>query len=49
MAARDVCGSVKVGGENPENVLCIDMVKATFEGKEAAWKMVLGARDEIAQ
>ena len=35
-----MCGSVKIGGNNPKNVWWNDVVKAP-------WKEVLGARDEV--
>ena len=43
---REVCGSVRVGRWNPK--VCGGMIKVAIERKEAAWKEVLGARDEGA-
>ena len=37
LSAREVCGSVRVGGKDPKNVWWNGIVKA-------AWKEVLGAR-----
>ena len=39
-SAREVCGSLRVGGKNPKSV---------WWTKEAAWKEVLRARDEDAK
>ena len=44
--AREVCGSVRVGGKNPKCVWWNDEIKAAVRRKEAAWKLVLGASDE---
>ena len=41
--AREVCGSVRVGGKSPKNVRWNDVVKAAVEKKEAA------ARDKVAK
>ena len=48
-SAREVCGSVKVGGGNPKSVWWNDEVKDGFKRNEVAWKEVLGARDEDAK
>ena len=48
-SVREVCGSVRVGGMNPKNVWWNDVVKDGVERKEAAWKEVLGAKDEVAK
>ena len=47
--ARKVCGSVRVGRNNPKSVWWIDEVKAAVRRKEAAWKEVLAASDEGAK
>ena len=47
--AKEVCGSVRVGGTNPKNVWWTYEVKAADKRKEAAWKEVLVARDEDAK
>ena len=39
-------GLVGVGGRNPNSVWWNDEVNAAVKRKEAAWKEVLGARDE---
>ena len=44
-SAREVCGSVRVRGGNPESVCWNDRVKDTVKRKENAWKEMLGARD----
>ena len=44
-SAREVCGSVKVGGKNPKSVWLNDEIKAVGWGKEATWK-VLATSDE---
>ena len=45
-SAREVYGSVRVGGGNPKCVWWNEQVKAEIKRKEDAWKVVLGARDE---
>ena len=45
-SAREVCGSVKVGGKNPKSVWWNDEVKDAAKRKGAACKEVLGVRDE---
>ena len=45
-SAREVCGSVKVGGKNPKSVWWNDEIKAAVRRKEDAWKGVLAASDE---
>ena len=45
-SARKVCGSVRVGGNNPKNVWWNDEIKATNRIKEAAWKGVLAVNNE---
>ena len=39
-SAREVCGSVKVGGKNPKSVWWNDEVKAEASRKESTWKEV---------
>ena len=39
----------KRGGGNPNNVPWNDVVKPAVKRKEAAWKKILGARDEVAK
>ena len=36
-------------GKNPKNVWWNDMIRATVERKEAAWKGMLIAGDEVAE
>ena len=43
---QEVCGSVRVGGKNPERVWWNYEVKAVVRRKEAAWKEVLAASNE---
>ena len=43
-SAREVCGSVRVRGENPKNTWWNNQVKAAVKRKKA-----LGARDEDAR
>ena len=45
-SAREVCGSVQVGGGNPKHVWWNGQVKATIKRKEDGWKEVLYGRDE---
>ena len=45
-SAREMCGSVCVGGGNIKNVWWNDQVKAAVKREEDAWKDVLEARDE---
>ena len=40
-SARDVCGSLQVGGGNPKSVWWNDQVKAAVKRKENGWKEVL--------
>ena len=44
--AREVCGSVRVGGKNPKSVWWNNEIKTAFRRKEAAWERVLAASDE---
>ena len=37
---------IEGGGKNPKNVFWNDIVKAAVERKKAAWKELLGARNE---
>ena len=48
-SAREVCGSVKVGGKNPKNVWWNDVAKAEVERKEGAWKEILSTNEEVAK
>ena len=48
-SAREVCGSVRVGGKNPESVWWNDEIKAPVRRKEAAWKGVLTASEETKE
>ena len=48
-SAREVCESVKVGRKNPNNMWWNDVVKAAVERNEAAWKVVLGYKYDIAK
>ena len=45
-SAWEVCGSVKVGGENPKSVWWSDKMGAAVGRREDAWKRVLVASDE---
>ena len=44
--ARDVCGSVRVGGKIQMSVWWNDESNAAVERKEATWKVVLEAYKE---
>ena len=48
-SAREVCGSVRVKGRNPKSVCRNYEVKGVVKRKKAAWKEVLGAREEDAK
>ena len=48
-SAREVCGSVRVGGKNPKNMWWKDEVNVAVKRRENAWKQVMGARDEGAK
>ena len=48
-SAREVCGSVRLGGENTKIVWWNDQIKAAVKRKEAARKEMLGARDGDAK
>ena len=48
-SVREVCGLVRVGEKNPNSVWWNDEMKGVVKKKEAAWKEVLGARDENAK
>ena len=48
-SAREVYGSVRVGGGNEKSTWGNDQVKAKVKRKEDAWKEVMGARDEDAR
>ena len=48
-SAREMCGSVRVGGRNPKNMWYNDEVKAAVKRNEATWKEVLGSRDKDAK
>ena len=45
-SAREVCGSVRVGGKNPKSLWWNDEIKAAVRRKETAWEGVLAASDE---
>ena len=45
---REVCSSVR-GREYPKKVWWNGVVKDAIERKEAAWRKVLGVRDEVAK
>ena len=45
-SAREVYGSMRIGGGNPKTVQWKNQVKAVVKRKEDAWKEVLGTRDE---
>ena len=47
-SAREVRGSVRVGGKNLKNVWWNDTVNDAVERKETAGKEVFSARDEVA-
>ena len=44
-----MCDSVRVGENNPKNLLWNDVVNDAVERKEAAWREVLGASDDVAK
>ena len=44
--AREVCGSVRVGGKTSKSVWWNDEIKAAVRRNEAAWNGVLAASDE---
>ena len=48
-SAREVCGSVRMEGKNPKNVWWNDVVKDAVERKDAARRVVLGKRNEVAK
>ena len=48
-SAREVCGSVKLGGKNPKNVWWNDEARVAVRRMKAAWKEVLAASDEEAK
>ena len=48
-SAKELCGSVRVGGKNPKGVWWNNKVKATVRRKEAAWKELLAASDQEAK
>ena len=47
--AREVCGSVRVGGKNPKSVRWNDEVKAAIMRKDFTWKEVFAASNEEAK
>ena len=48
-SAREVCGSVRVGGKNAKSVWWNDQVKSAVKRNDSISKEVLGARDEGAK
>ena len=48
-SAKEVFGSVRVGGRNPKSVWWSDEGKAAVRRKEAVWREVLAASDEEAK
>ena len=48
-SAREVCGSVRVGGGSPNSVWWNDEIKASVKRKETTGKEMLEARDEVAK
>ena len=48
-SAKEVCGSVRVGGKNPKSAWWNDEIKAVTRIKEAAWKGALAASDDEAK
>ena len=49
-SAREVCGSVRIGGKNPKSVWWNDdEIKAVIRRKKAAWREVLVVSDEEAK
>ena len=44
--AREVYGSVRVGGKNPKSVWYNDKIKAAVRRKENTWVEILAASDE---
>ena len=47
-SAREVCGSVRVGGKNKKSVWWLnDGAKVSVKRKESAWKEMLGGRDDV--
>ena len=48
-SAREVYGSVKVGGKNPKSVWWNDEAKSAVRRKKAAWKVVFAASNEEAK
>ena len=48
-SVREVCGSVRVGGERTQRVCCGIEVKAAVRRKEAAWVDVLAANEDAKE
>ena len=48
-SAREVCGSVRVGGKNSKRVWWNNVIKIAGRRKEVALKWVLAASDEEAK
>ena len=46
---REVCGSERRREKNPKSMWWNDVVKAAVERKEAVWKKVFEARDEVTK
>ena len=45
-SARELCSSVRVGGNNPKSVWWNDEIRPAVSRKKAAWKGVLAASNE---
>ena len=45
-SAKEVCGSIKVGGKNLKSVWWNNEVKAAVNRKEAAWKVLAVSNEE---
>ena len=47
--AREVCGLIRIRGKNPKSVWWKQDVKAEGRRKKAAWKVLLGIRENGAK